>query len=173
MIKIKHKNFQKKFMFLDILFLNLFFDWYSYHYLLNKSTSNYYFISFSKYIVLHLDSRMYYFSKSYICYLITTLMLIFLKISSVPILSPIWSTWDDEKLENSSKTLISCCCSGLSSLALHRRRLSWPHVEAIFDKIRCELIFYQISKELQNDFLYVRSSWWCLVLLLFALLLLT
>ena len=178
MIEIKHKNFRKKFMFLDILFLNLFFDWYSYHYLLNTSTLL--FMSARPIIILHFllnmycttASRMYNFSKSYICYLITTLMLIFLMISSVPILSPIWSTWDDEKLENSSKTLISRCCSELSSLAL-RRRLSWPHVEAIFDKIRCELIFYQISKELQNDFLYVRSSWWCLVLLLFALLLLT
>ena len=108
MIEIKHKNFRKKFMFLDILFLNLFFDWYSYHYLLNKSTSNYHFIFFSKYIVLHLDSRMYYFSKSYICYLITTLMLIFLKISSVPMLSPMidlrW--WEIGKLVEDTNFLL-------------------------------------------------------------------
>ena len=122
MIKIKHKNFRKKFMFLDILFLNLFFDWYSYHYLLNKSTSNYYFIFFSKYIVLHLDSRMYYFSKSYICYLITTLMLIFLKISSVPILSPMidlrW--WEIGKLVEDTNFLLLLwtILSGPPSLSL-------------------------------------------------------
>ena len=118
MIKIKHKNFRKKFMFLDILFLNLFFDWYSYHYLLNTSTLLFksarpIIILHFLLVLLHLECTIFQnhifvtWSQHY-CW-------IFLRYL-VCLCYPRWSTWDDEKLENSSKTLISCCCSGLSSL---------------------------------------------------------
>ena len=107
MIKIKHKNFRKKFMF---------HPWYTFLkpifwlILISLFTA----MSARPIIILHFllcsttASRMYYFSKSYICYLITTLMLIFLKISSVPILSPMidlrW--WEIGKLVEDTNFLL-------------------------------------------------------------------